>query len=186
VKPGPGRLAGSLPADPGYPPASKEGTAIIRASRLELAAAGFREHTSDYALAIHQDEGLCRRLSFASPRRTPRPDWEVVTWPGGLTVRMLSCDRAEAFTFTGENLPPGPACSGSADIFERFRPADGGALQPALWAQAVTAGETLWDPDKPGDERWSVDYLHACCAVLTVIGAYRQAPRTAPAGKGSR
>jgi hypothetical protein len=109
-------------------------------TRQELAAEGFTQATEGHVLVVRHDQGLYRHLSFASPH-TGQPAWDVVTWPGGLTVYSTP-GMDSVFTFTGVGRP-GPGRPVYADLFEWFRATSvSGAPNPDLWDYGVSAGVT--------------------------------------------
>lgn len=92
--------------------------------RLEAESAErYARETADHVTTVLHDDGLYRHV------RVKHPDhgfyrFELITWPGSLTVRG---DYGDAFTFTRDQ-----------DMFEFFRRSDG--INPHYWSQKIDSG----------------------------------------------
>lgn len=94
------------------------------AERHAAIAAEFATDVRDHVLEIRHDDGLYRHLRCQRPKNSEY--WfDIVTWPGSLTVRG---DITDAYTFT--RLP---------DMFEFFR-SRSGRINPCYWAEKLDAG----------------------------------------------
>lgn len=100
---------------------------------IEQAKERFQRDTRNHTLHIRHESGLYRHLIARDPNHGFF--WfEVVTWPGGLTIRG---DLGHTYTFTG-----------ATDMLTLFR-AFADAPNPHYWAQKVEGGTnatTDYDP----------------------------------------
>lgn len=84
----------------------------------------FRQDTANHELKILHDDGLHRHLLLRNPRSSEY--WfEIVTWPGSLTIRG---DVGDGYTFSRER-----------DMFPFFRNEYGG-INPHYWAEKLGGG----------------------------------------------
>jgi hypothetical protein len=92
-----------------------------------------------HEMTVLHDDGLYRHLRFMSPDRSSY--WfELITWPGCLTVRG---DFGDAFTFAR-----------ITDMFEFFR---GRQINPVYWSEKVDGGRartTVYSPDRFKQAVW--------------------------------
>ncbi|NUP45234.1 MAG: hypothetical protein HOY76_51485 [Streptomyces sp.] len=82
--------------------------------------ARFVQDTAGHQLRVLHDDGLYRHLRFATPAFGSILSFDLITWPGCLTIRG---DIREAYTFT--RLP---------DMFEFFR---GKRINPHYWSEKL-------------------------------------------------
>lgn len=83
-------------------------------------AARFARDTAGHQMAVLHDDGLYRHLRFRTPQFGSILGFDLITWPGCLTIRG---DIGEAYTF---NRHP--------DMFEFFR---GKRINPQYWSEKL-------------------------------------------------
>lgn len=102
-------------------------------SNETLAATAFPRDVAEHEMTVLRDDGLYRHLRFQKPS-TYVYWFEVVTWPGTLTI------RGDMGTFVFARL---------TDMFEFFRPER--PINPGYWAEKLQAGSTegvkVWSPE---------------------------------------
>lgn len=87
----------------------------------------FTRNTADHQMTVLHDDGLYRHLRFAQPEHSWLYWFEIVTWPGSLTVK----GDCGTFTFSRE-----------ADMFGFFRAHHGSysAINPSYWGEKTPGG----------------------------------------------
>lgn len=82
----------------------------------------FTHDTANHQMIVLHDEGLYRHLRLVNPRSFEF--WfELVTWPGSLTIRG---DYGDPYTFSRLD-----------DMFKFFRPDRGCGINPHYWAEKL-------------------------------------------------
>jgi hypothetical protein len=94
----------------------------------------FTNDTSEHVMSVLLDEGLYRHLRFQAPG-TGMYWFEVVTWPGSLTI------RGDMGTFVFSRV---------TDMFEFFR---GQGINPTYWAEKEASGAPTKRYDQDHAER---------------------------------
>ncbi|WP_239934216.1 hypothetical protein [Streptomyces sp. CBG31] len=85
----------------------------------------FARDTASHQMTVKHDEGMYRHLLFRSPKSSEY--WfELVTWPGSLTMRG---DVGDGYTF-----------SRLADMFQFFRSDRQWGINPHYWAEKLGGG----------------------------------------------
>jgi hypothetical protein len=85
-------------------------------------AARFARDTAGHRMTVLHEDGLYRHLRFMAPR-TSEFWFELVTWPGSLTIRG---DFGDAYTFSRLD-----------DMFQFFRSDRGYGINPHYWAEKL-------------------------------------------------
>lgn len=93
-------------------------------SEYPEAAARFASDTATHQMTVLHDDGLYRHLRFSKSQRGYGEYWfDLITWPGCLTVRG---DYGDAYTFSRE-----------PDMFPFFRADRRWGINPHYWAQKL-------------------------------------------------
>lgn len=87
--------------------------------------ARFQRDTARHEMTVLHDDGLYRHLRFANPK-TSEYWFDIVTWPGSLTMRG---DVGDGYVFS--RLP---------DMFEFFRGGSRYGINPHYWAEKLGGG----------------------------------------------
>lgn len=85
-------------------------------------AAMFARETAGHEMTVLHDDGLYRHLRFMTPSYGSIYSYDLITWPGCLTIRG---DIADAYTFVR-----------LADMFQFFR-ADNGRINLDYWSEKL-------------------------------------------------
>jgi hypothetical protein len=99
-------------------------------------AALFGRHTAGHQMTVLHEDGLYRHLRFANPQYGGIYSFDLITWPGCLTIRG---DIKEAYTFV--RLP---------DMFEFFRAGRRWGINPGYWSEKLDSdrdGVMVYDQD---------------------------------------
>jgi len=94
-------------------------------SPADKVAARFKRDTSDHQMYVLHDDGLYRHFRFRSSR-TSEFWFDLITWPGCLTIRG---DYGDTYTFNRE-----------LDMIPFFRDERRWGINPYYWAQKVDGG----------------------------------------------
>lgn len=102
----------------------------------------FRQDTAGHALKVLHDDGLYRHLRMRNPRSSEY--WfDIITWPGSLTIRG---DVGDGYTF-----------SRITDMFEFFRSERGG-INPHYWAEKLGGGrDSVKEYSEHAARQWVVE-----------------------------
>jgi hypothetical protein len=96
----------------------------------------FARHTVGHQMTVLHEDGLYRHLRFANPQYGGIYSFDLITWPGCLTIRG---DIKEAYTFVR-----------LADMFEFFRDGRRWGINPDYWSEKLDSdrdGVMVYDQD---------------------------------------
>lgn len=97
---------------------------IIASPEAEVADR-FKRDTANHVMTVLHEDGVYRHLRFRSPR-TSEFWFDLITWPGCLTIRG---DYGDAYTFDREY-----------DMFPWFRSDRRWGINPHYWSQKLDGG----------------------------------------------
>lgn len=137
---------------------SPSNTTAAPVNREQEIAERFARDTAGHQMTVLHEDGLYRHLRFRNPRSSEF--WfELITWPGCLTIRG---DYGDAYTFA--RIP---------DMFEFFR-SRSGRINPHYWAQKL-------DGHRQSAKTYSEDAFRQIVCELFVSAAQCEG---VPAGTG--